>query len=61
VNVAANENDLINAERQPLGGLQCIHSFDLRLRQPADNDAGNPFSGLECLKIPPNHLFGVGI
>jgi hypothetical protein len=33
----------------------------LRLRQPADNDAGNPFSGLECLKIPPNHLFGVGI
>jgi len=46
MNVATNENDLINAKRQLCCCLLRIHSFPLRLCKPADGYSGNPFSSL---------------
>jgi hypothetical protein len=52
--MAAYKNDFIDTERQTFVCLLRIDSFDLRHRQLADSDAGNPLTGLKRLKVLPN-------
>ena len=61
MNVATNENDLINAKRQLCCCLLRIHSFDLRLCQLADCDSRNALPRVESLKVLANQVSRVGV